>query len=116
MLKACNINVNSLAGKCGFMKNLILAESIDVVAVTETWLTESCNSSFVMIDGYSIFRGDVYGNIRKHGAALYVRKSLRPVEVEVNLPNLAVVYLSFFDLYIVAIYRPPSYSLLESNL
>ena len=115
MLKACNINVNSLAGKCGFMKNLILAESIDVVAVTETWLTESCNSSFVMIDGYSIFRGDVHGNIRKHGAALYVRKSLRPVEVEVNLPNLAVVYLSFFDLYIVAIYRPPSYSLLENQ-
>ena len=60
MLKACNINVNSLAGKCGFMKNLILAESIDVVAVTETWLTESCNSSFVMIDGYSIFRGDLH--------------------------------------------------------
>ena len=115
MLKFCTINVNSLPSKCSFIKNLMLVENLDLVAVTETWLTEACNSSFVMIDGYSIFRGDVRGLIRKHGAALYVRKSLGPAEVEVPLPNLAVVYLSRFDLYVVSVYRPPSYSLHESQ-
>ena len=69
MLKFCTINVNSLPSKCSFIKNLMLVENLDLVAVTETWLTEACNSSFVMIDGYSIFRGDVRVLIRKHGAA-----------------------------------------------
>ena len=55
------------------------------------------------------------GTVRKHGSGLYVSKSLRQVQVDVQLPNVAVVHLIDFDLHVLSVYRPPSYSL-EENL
>ena len=67
------------------------------------------------IPGFSFHRGDVAGTVRKHGSGLYVSKSLRQVQVDVQLPNVAVVHLIDFDLHVLSVYRPPSYSL-EENL
>ena len=41
---------------------------------------------------------------------LYVRRGLGAVAIEVELPNLAVVHVVSWELYIVVVYRPPSYS------
>ena len=109
------MNVNSLINKLHYLNNFISQYSLSVISVTETWLTESCNSSFVQIPNFIFYRGDVVGAVRKHGAGLYVDCRMKQVQVEVDLPNLVVVHLLELGLYVVSVYRPPSSSE-EDNL
>ena len=102
--------MNSITNKVQFLFNLIKEQGLHVVSVTETWLTEMCRSSFVQIPDFSLHRGDVSGSVRKHGAALYVCNSLKHVEVEVPIPNVAAVHLTDLDVFILSVYRPPSSS------
>ena len=73
-------------------------------------MTAACSSSFASIPGYEFFRGDALGDVRKHGTALYVKCTLRSVQVNVSLPNVVAVHLVDLGLYVVSIYRPPSMS------
>ena len=93
-----------------FLFNLVNDEDLSVLSVTETWLTESCSSSFVNIPGFRFHRGDVVGEVRKHGAGLYVYHALRHIKVDVSISNVVVVHLLDYDIYVMSIYRPPSYS------
>ena len=113
-MKACTVNVNSIANKVNYINNLLCDEKIDILALSETWLTTSCKSSFIDIPGYSLCRGDVEGSIRKHGAALYISDKLNHVQVTVSLPNIAMVQLIDYDIHVLSIYRPPSYSPAEN--
>ena len=106
----CTVNVNSISNKVAYIFNLIKEENLNICAITESWLTSSCDSSYVAIDGYSLYRGDVEGTVRKHGSAIYVRKSLKHHEIKLSLPNVAAVFLEEFDLYVLSVYRPPSLS------
>ena len=85
------------------------------MAVSESWLIESIPYSFVTIEGYSVVRGDFHGSIRKHGTCLYVRDNLRFEEVETKCPNIATVCFRGYDLWIMSVYRPLSYTV-EENL
>ena len=69
----CTVNVNSISNKVAYIFNLIKEENLNICAITESWLTSSCDSSYVSIDGFSLYRGDVEGAVRKHGSAIYVR-------------------------------------------
>ena len=109
ILKACTINVNSISNKINYINNLIAEEKLHIIALSETWLTNNCNSSFVNIPGFSLCRGDVAGTIRKHGAAIYVKNSLKYIQIEVKLPNIAVIKLVDLEIYVMSVYRPPSY-------
>ena len=109
------VNVNSLMNKVNFIADLLFHYDISVLGICETWLVDSCPSSFVEVRGFELFRGDVIGTIRKHGTAIYVKKDLKPVPFNVGIPNLAVVFLPTLVLYIISIYRPPSYNE-EQNL
>ena len=79
-----------------------------VLGVSETWLLSSTPSSFVDIPGYRFLRKDVVGVVPKHGVGIYIKSVLNFREVEVPLPNVIVVFLCDFDIYILIIYRPPS--------
>ena len=114
ILRACTVNVNSVANKVNYINNLLLDEELDIMALSETWLTTSCSNSFIDIPGYSLCRGDVNGCVRKHGAALYISDRLNYVQVTVNLPNVAVVRLVDYNMHVLSIYRPPSYSTAEN--
>ena len=102
--------------KMSFIVNMCKSWNIGVLSVCETWLVGSCPSSYVSVPGYSIFRGDVYGRIKKHGTLLFILDNLNPISVEVSLPNLAAAYLSRLDLYVISVYRPPSYSDQDNDL
>ena len=93
-----------------FLFNLVIDEDLSVLSVTETWLTESCSSSFVEIPEFHFHRGDVVGEVRKHGAGLYVHHTLRHIKVEVSISNVVVVHLIDYDVYVMSVYRPPSYA------
>lgn len=108
--------MNSVTNKVHYLSNLMKDEGLYVVAVTETWLTAYCSSSFVQIPEFSLYRGDVAGQVRKHGAALYILNTLKHVQVDVDIPNVAAVLLTDYNLFVVSMYRPPSYSNEENSL
>ena len=114
-LRVATLNVNSLTNKVSFLFNFIEQNDISVVSVTETWLISSMSSSYVELPNFKFFRGDVSGDIRKHGAGLYVRSSYTSIPVEVSLPNIVVVFISEMDTYLISCYRPPSYSQTEDT-
>ena len=110
LLNFGTVNVNSLISKVHYINNFISVNNLHILSVTETWLTAACSTSFVNIPNFEFFRGDVLGSVRKHGAGLYVRESLDRVQVCVDLPNVVVVHLIKYDLFVLSIYRPPSFS------
>ena len=55
------------------------------------------------------------GPVRKHGTAMYIKSTIKHHEIELSLPNVVGVLLEELDLYVLSVYRPPSYSN-EENL
>ena len=104
------VNVNSLTNKTTFVHGLIENHDLDILGICETWLVSSMASSFVDLPGYVFCRGDVAGDVRKHGAGIYVRESFHPVEVGVTLHNVVAVEIPRLACHIICCYRPPSYS------
>ena len=92
------VNVNSLLNKVDYVSVFARDYSLTVVAVGETHLVESIGSSFVAIEGNSVVRGDVQGQIRKHGVCLCVSNNLQFEEIKINCQNLAAVHLVHYDL------------------
>ena len=103
------MNVNKLANKLNYVFNLIHDFKLDCISITETWLTKDCSTSFVDLDGFNFFRGDTDSHVGKHGAGLYVSVCYSAHKVEVDLPNLVVVYIKELNIYVFSVYRPPSY-------
>ena len=79
--------MNNLPNKVDFIYDTIVDESIDVFAVTETWLQPSISNSVITIDKFAVYRNDYDSVHPKHGVSLYVRESLCVTEVNVNTPN-----------------------------
>ena len=88
---------------------------ISILGVSETWLLSSVPNSFVDIPSYVLLRCDVAGNVAKHGTCLYIKSSIKYIEIDVQVPNTVAVYLPDFDLYVASIYRPPSNSTVDDN-
>ena len=64
---------------------------------------------------HPISRTDVVRAICKHGVAIYINKKWAFLSLDTDCPNVHVVHLVSLDLYIVAVYRPPS-NLHDDNL
>ena len=109
------INLNSLTNKIASLGQWIVMEELKVVAVSETWLVPEVLSSFVDLPDFQIVRGDTDSDSRKHGVALYVSNEVKYLTMEVDLPNVAAVCLSEYNVYVVAVYRPPSYDVVQNN-
>ena len=106
----CTGNLNLLINKLHYVANLCTVNNLDVLSVTETWLTDACSSSFVTIPGFSFYRGDVWGEVRKHGSGLYVSEKINHAQIEVDIPNVVVVNMLDLGVHVMSIHRPPSYS------
>ena len=119
-IRFISCNLNSIQNKLSFVHHMLLEEDVDVFAVCETWLIDSVGDSFVALPGYNLFRRDVLGSVRKHGVCVYIRSSIDVLccsdDVADSVPNTLVVYLSGFCLYLVVVYRPPSYGIHENSL
>ena len=78
-LKICHVNVLSLLANLKLLDLEILCASadIDVICVTDTWLTSKLGSSQVCLPGFQPpFRCDRSAGPRGGGAAVYVRVGL----------------------------------------
>ena len=94
--------------------DLINYYKLDIFAVSETWLLPSILSSFVSFPNFSVIRGDSDGTAFKHGVLIYVRKTINIEEVSVGIPNVAVIHMIDFDVYLLVAYRPPRCSDVEN--
>ena len=104
------INVNSLMNKLSELNMFVVFNNVDILGVTETWLTSDVPDSFVALPGYQIVRADVPGTVKKHGSALYIKFKYKFMQISCAINNVVVVYLIDFNIYIVNVYRPPSNS------
>ena len=94
--------------------HLLNSNKIDLLGVSETWLTPSITDPFVSIPGYSLIRNDSPDLTRKHGVALYISMSFKFVRINCDIPNVLIVFLCVFEIYVIIVYRPPSNSLAEN--
>ena len=116
------INICSLRNKVHDVHTLLYQYKIDVLLVTETWLTESISDYSVHIPGYSLFRldRDCVATNRNSGGGVcfYVREcinaSIIPTKLGASCETLALkVSLSKSNLLVlVGSYRMPSSSVL----
>ena len=103
-----HVNVNSLVNKVSYIKNVISECCVDVLGISETWLNDEIYNSIVDVHGYDIIRSDSPSGRRKHGVCVYVRNNIKYEELNWLVPNVTLLYLPDYGLYIVIVYRPPS--------
>ena len=97
------------------LADFVMENSLEVLGVGETWLLNSDSSSFVDISGFSFIRADVKGFIRKHVVGVYVANTLKFEDIVVDVPNCIIIKLIDFELVLIVVYRPPSYTESENN-
>jgi hypothetical protein len=79
--------------KLDFISDLLLKHSVDILAVSETWLLPAVASSFIDIADFSTVRGDTGGTTCKPGLLLYLQKDISFLVFEVRIPNAVTVHL-----------------------
>ena len=75
-------NARSILNKLDELELYIKDENLDIVGVTETWLTEEILTSEVSIDGYTLVRRDRKDliKLRGGGVAIYVKNDINVLE------------------------------------
>ena len=110
-----HLNLNCLTNKVNLVQKILISNNIDVLGISETWLTSEIEDSFINIPGYEIVRSDSPGLVKKHGVAIYVNKSIRFEVINSCVKNVVIIYLFKFGIHLVTVYRPPSYSVFEND-
>ena len=110
-LKIRHLNVRSVTKHVDGINLLLLSERLDVLCLSETWLTEELDSSMLVFPGYAITRRDRSG--RSGGGVAIIHSSSLTVE-PLNVPgagsSLESLWLQLTgrrQIVIGAIYRPP---------
>ena len=110
-----HVNVNSLVNKISYIHSLVNDCNLDVLGISETWLNDEIYNSIVSIAGYEIVRSDSPSG-RKHGVCIYVKIGIKYEVINVDVPNVALLYLLDYGLYIIMLYRPPSYTDIDNRV
>ena len=111
-LKIGHLNVRSLTAHLDQVNLLLLREQLDVLCLSETWLTEAVDTSTLLFPGYIISRRDR----RKKtggGVAILYRNTLRAEQLQVPVGNstLETLWLQITSrstVVVGVVYRPPS--------
>ena len=73
-------NANRIFNKLDELSILLKSKSFDIVAITETWLSDDIPDSVVHVNEYSVFRQDRNGAIGG-GVMCYISKNIFPVHL-----------------------------------
>lgn len=109
-------NVNSLTSKLHLVEQFLLNHQVKVFCISETHLLSSMSSSFISIPSYSLVRCDVSGTRGKHGVCIYVHDSVKYVCCDTQVENCVAIHLVQFNVMVLAVYRPPSYSETDNSI
>ena len=114
-MKIGHSNVNSLVRKLPFVQEFLEQHKVYIMCVTETHLLRSMPDSFIHIGGFRVVCNDTEGTFAKHGVCIYVNNCVKFDVIVTNCANCVAIHLPDLDLYIVAIYRPPSSTPVENQ-
>lgn len=118
-LQIIHSNVRSLFPKIDQLRHDFINESIDILCISESWLTENIPNKLVAIDGYNLLRNDREDR-RGGGTCIFIKKDL---DYDIILPNMSNQLVeiqcislqgkkdttqTFKSIIIVLIYRPPN--------
>jgi hypothetical protein len=115
-LKCLYFNARSLVSKIRELELLARTENIDVIGITETWLTADIQDSEMSIEGYTLLRKDRNDDRKKKGGgvAFYIKNELNLAccddIFEIDFPeSLFCNIICEKDKTLVGVcYRPPS--------
>ena len=110
VIRGCNINLNGLSNKIQLLREFIKKNKLQLMCVTESHLTSDIMSSIIEIPHFTLLRNDVKGLIQKHGVSAYVSKELPIDGISYPASNVLMFRLISFNIHIIIVYRPPSYS------
>ena len=113
-LKVMFANAQSINNKINELRSLVVKESPDVVALTETWTNESIEDEYLCLEGYDMIvrkdRADTAGG-RGGGIVVYVREIYAWHEEEKTVFNQCAtikVKRLRHDLSLHVVYRSPN--------
>lgn len=119
-LSVAHLNVRSLYTGFNEFQNLIIENNYDVVAVTETWLTNNIPSHTVNVNGYNFVRKDRNGS-RGGGVAFYVKDHINFKVISLDIQNSneienlwIEINIGRFRLVLGVVYRVPSSNIDQS--
>lgn len=122
-VKLAHLNVRSVFTKFDVFKAYLISESVDVFAVSETWLNEGDDPEEYGVDrlaevpDYKLVRADRQG--RGGGVGFYIRNSM-PYKVMLSEVTLALEHLWVSikiegkNTAVGVLYRPPKANLIQS--
>lgn len=108
-----HINARSLLHKFIQIKNYLENNNIDIMAITETWLTDLIINERLSINGYKLLRFDRRQG-RGGGIVIYVRTTLHCQLINIHVTkHFEQLWIEFktqnIKTLLGAIYRPPGY-------
>ena len=76
------VNARSIVNKVDELEIYINEEDLDIVGVTETWLTEEILTSEFSFEGYTLLRKDRKDLVKTRGGgvAIYVKNDINMIE------------------------------------
>jgi len=95
-LNICHINAQSMRRKTDELKFLFENSLIDLICISETWLTSYINDAQVKLDGYQIFRSD--RDSHAGGVAIYVKNGIKCKCVCSHAAESEIEYI-FLEIY-----------------
>ena len=112
-LNVGHLNVRSLMAHIDEINHLILSERLDVLCVSETWLTDAVDDRMLQFPGYVISRRDRRGGKSGGGVAIIYRNTVtaEPLRVPAATSALESLWLRLIlksPIIVGAVYRPPS--------
>ena len=109
---ACH-NINILLNKLAQLKLFLVNDSpsLDVYCMSETFLTETINDSYICIDGYTFVRKDRL-NKKEGGLIMYARDGIsykRRKDLEGPIETVCIeIKYSNRSISLTSVYRPPN--------
>ena len=110
-IKLVHLNIRSLLPKLNEIKLFLRDENIDILALTETWLTDGVSSADAHIAGYELIRAD--RGSRGGGVCFYFRDNLKYKVLNSSraIEQLWLMFtLSGTSFIVGTVYRPPKFS------
>ena len=124
-LKFCHLNARSIVNKIDLFRLHFSSSDIDVITVSESWLTPDISTSIVNMNGYNLFRADRLNNLhtgagykKGGGLLIFVKNDLDfTLEYEsescitnsdLEMQKLELVSEVQSNILLLNVYRPPS--------
>lgn len=113
--KICHLNVRSILANLEVLKCNVLKGELDIIALSETWLSKFANDNLLHVEGYELVRQDRVYKARGGGLCVYISSKIEFLRVgdHVNDEDCELMAVRILrphkkELFMVILYRPPS--------